>query len=195
MAATEEIKKEQQPEERREDDSGRKMLVVLLWVLGIAAVALLILLLWLLWPHSTPSPQAEGYPIEVVTTIYGYGDGVDELLKTPLGVAFDGQGHVWISNTGQSRVEEYTVDGGFVRVVGADEGPGKLASPYGLDVDTNTDRVYVADYGAGLVQVYTTMGEDISHFPADDQKLKVFGAFATQIEEPWDGVIHTALQA
>lgn len=26
-------------------------------------------------------------------------------------------------------------------------------------------------------------------------KLKVFGAFATQIEEPWDGVIHAALQA
>jgi basic membrane protein A len=25
--------------------------------------------------------------------------------------------------------------------------------------------------------------------------LKVFGAFATQIEEPWDGVIHSALQA
>ena len=25
--------------------------------------------------------------------------------------------------------------------------------------------------------------------------LKVFGAFATQIEEPWDGVIHTALEA
>jgi hypothetical protein len=63
---------------------------------------------------------------------------------------------------------------GFVRVVGADVGP-KLASPYGLDVDTNTDRVYVADYGAGLVQVFTTTGEYISHFPADDQKLKVFG--------------------
>ena len=26
-------------------------------------------------------------------------------------------------------------------------------------------------------------------------KLKVFGAFATQIEEPWDGVIHSALEA
>ncbi len=26
------------------------------------------------------------------------------------------------------------------------------------------------------------------------KKLKVFGAFATPIEEPWDGVIHTALQ-
>ena len=30
--------------------------------------------------------------------------------------------------------------------------------------------------------------------PAGD-KLKVFGAFATQIEEPWDGVIHAALEA
>lgn len=29
----------------------------------------------------------------------------------------------------------------------------------------------------------------------DGETLKVFGAYATQIEEPWDGVIHTALQA
>ena len=31
--------------------------------------------------------------------------------------------------------------------------------------------------------------------PDDGETLKVVGAFATQIEEPWDGVIHTALQA
>ena len=30
---------------------------------------------------------------------------------------------------------------------------------------------------------------------AADGKLVVFGAYATAIEEPWDGVIHTALQA
>ncbi len=30
---------------------------------------------------------------------------------------------------------------------------------------------------------------------AQDEPLKVFGAYATEIEEPWDGVIHTALQA
>ncbi len=30
---------------------------------------------------------------------------------------------------------------------------------------------------------------------AGASKLKVFGAFATQIEEPWDGVIHRALEA
>ena len=30
--------------------------------------------------------------------------------------------------------------------------------------------------------------------PAEEGKLKVFGAFATPIEEPWDGVIHAALK-
>ncbi len=30
---------------------------------------------------------------------------------------------------------------------------------------------------------------------AQDEPLSVFGAYATQIEEPWDGVIHAALQA
>ncbi|MFV2064820.1 MAG: BMP family protein [Chloroflexota bacterium] len=30
---------------------------------------------------------------------------------------------------------------------------------------------------------------------AQDEQLNVFGAYATQIEEPWDGVIHAALQA
>ncbi len=30
--------------------------------------------------------------------------------------------------------------------------------------------------------------------PAPEKKLKVFGAFATPIEEPWDGVIHAALK-
>ena len=36
-------------------------------------------------------------------------------------------------------------------------------------------------------------GESASASPAA-QTLKVFGAFATEIEEPWDGVIHTALE-
>ncbi len=30
---------------------------------------------------------------------------------------------------------------------------------------------------------------------AQDEPLSVYGVYATQIEEPWDGVIHTALQA
>lgn len=37
-------------------------------------------------------------------------------------------------------------------------------------------------------------GDATASAPAGERKLKVFGAYATPIEEPWDGVIHRALQ-
>jgi DNA-binding beta-propeller fold protein YncE len=167
-----------QPTEPAEDDerSTRRLLVVLLWILGIAALALLALLIWLLWPESEPTPGTEaGYPIQVVTTIYGYGDELEELLAKPLGVTFDGEGNVWVANSGQARVEQYTTDGGFIRAVGVED-PGKLFSPYGLAVDQARDRLYVADVGNRLVQVYiASTGAYAGHYPADDQDLKVFG--------------------
>jgi len=183
MATTDTLPEQRPAEEGDEEDrSSRRLLVVLLWILGIAALALLALLIWLLLPKSTTPPgQAAGYPIEVVTTIYGYGEKPEELLQTPLGVTFDSGGNIWISNTGKSRVEQYTTDGEFIRLVGAD-GEGKLFSPYGLTVDEATGRVYVADYGRGFVQVFTTSGEYVTHFPADDQDLAVFGESFTPFD-------------
>lgn len=46
---------------------------------------------------------------------------------------------------------------------------------------------------AALLALTVTAGG--SAVTAQDEPLRVFGAYATQIEEPWDGVIHTALQA
>ena len=40
-----------------------------------------------------------------------------------------------------------------------------------------------------------TVQVEITATPAPAKKLKVFGAYATPLEEPWDNVIHTALQA
>lgn len=164
------------PEEREEDRSTRRLLKILLWVLGIAAIALLVLLVWLLWPESEPTPGAEaGYPIQVVTTIYGYGADVDELLAKPLGVTWDDDGNVWISDSGQARVEQYTRDGGYIRSVGLED-PGKLYSPYGLIVDQERDRLYVADVGNRLVQVYTaSSGAYVGHLPSDSQDMAIFG--------------------
>ncbi len=46
---------------------------------------------------------------------------------------------------------------------------------------------------AALLALTVTAGGTAA--TAQDEPLKVFGAYATQIEEPWDGVIHAALQA
>jgi DNA-binding beta-propeller fold protein YncE len=179
MATTTEPTQAPQPTQlpdELEEQENRKLLTFLLVLLGLAAIALLILLVWLLWPKGVTTPGAEaGYPIRVVTTIYGYGDAPNKLLVKPLGVAWDPAGNVWISNSGQARVEEYTRDGAYIRSVG-DKDPGKLLSPYGLAVDPARDRVYVADLGNRRVQVYTaSTGAYVGQFPAPDQKMKIFG--------------------
>ena len=45
-----------------------------------------------------------------------------------------------------------------------------------------------------VVQQTTVVEKMITATPAPAVKIKVFGSYATPIEEPWDGVIHTALK-
>lgn len=161
-----------------EDRSTRRLLILLLVILGAAAVALLGLLLWLLRPEGASGGQGgeAGYPIQVVTTIYGFGENPEEAVRWPLGVSFDDEGNLFVSSTGAGRVEVYTSGGDFVRTIGADQGPGKLSTPYGVVVDPARDRLYVADPSAGKIQVYTaSSGAYIQHFPADEQDLETFG--------------------
>jgi DNA-binding beta-propeller fold protein YncE len=173
---TEPLEEQSAPEDG--DRSTRRLLVVLLTILGLAALGLLGLLLWLLRPEDAgPTPgQAAGYPIEVVTTITGYGQAPGELIRTPLGVAFDAQGNVWISNTGQSRVEVYTADGDYIRTMGEADDDGRLYAPFGLVIDADRELAYVADMGARHVQIYSPEGGYVGHLPADDQPMEVFGA-------------------
>lgn len=161
----------------REDRSLRRMLMVFLAVLVSASVVLLVLIFILLRP--TPSASVaktpSGYPIHVVRSIFGFGTRPGELLLTPLSVSYDREGLLWISDTGNSRVLVFSTGGGLVRRVGEEDGPGKVYSPYGIAADPTRDRVYVADWTAHVVQMYTSNGTSVGHLPADDQKLKVFG--------------------
>lgn len=176
---TETVPEQQEPPvpQPSEDRSARRLLTALLILLGLGAVALLVLLFWLLRPEQpSAAPGEAGYPIQVVATIYGYGETPDTLVTWPLGVAFDDDGNVWIANTARGRIEQYTTDGGHIRNLGEEPGEGKLAGPYGLAVDGSRDRVYVADPPSRLVQIYTaSTGMLVGHLPADDQDRQVFG--------------------
>jgi DNA-binding beta-propeller fold protein YncE len=175
---TEPVEEQKLPDPDGDDErSTRRMLILLAWILGIAALLLLGLLFWLLRPEGTPTPpgQAAGYPIDVVTTIYGRGTQAGDLLSQPLGVAFDADGNVWISNSGRARVELYTNGGDYIRTIGDQPGDGELLSAYGLTVDDERDLVYVADLNAGLVKIYTTDGAYVGHLPSDQQERAVFG--------------------
>jgi DNA-binding beta-propeller fold protein YncE len=160
------------------DKTTRRILKALLVLLVVAAVALLFLLLWLLRPKSSlvVGPNVSGYPIKPVSVIYGFGNEQGQLLKGPLGVAFDSAGNVWISDTGNSRVLEFTSGGQYIRTVGDSSGPGQLAAPYGIAIDPSLGRVYVADYNDRALKMYSTStGQYIGSFPAPGAKRGTFG--------------------
>jgi basic membrane protein A len=67
-----------------------------------------------------------------------------------------------------------------------------------------TSRIHMHHRGRGIAVVLTLAAtlvlaacgaQTTASGDGDGETLKVFGAYATQIEEPWDGVIHAALQA
>lgn len=171
-------KKDQGSTAEREDRSLRRMLMAFLAVLVSASVVLLVLIFILLRPTESESvaQTPSGYPIHVVRSILGFGTKPEELLVSPLSVTYDREGLLWVSDTGNSRVLVFSTGGGLVRKVGEEEGPGKVYSPYGIAADPTRDRVYVADWTAHMVQMYTSNGTYVGHLPADDQKMKVFGA-------------------
>lgn len=169
---------EEKPEPEGGDRSTRRLLRLLLVILALASIALLVLLLWLLRPNRGPGAVGgeAGYPVHVVASIYGFGDDPTQKIRTPLGVTFDADGNLWISDTGNSRVLEFDRNWTYLRTIGEADGPGRLFAPYGLSVDPARDRLYVADFADRAVRIYSaSSGAFIGDLPSDKQNMKIFG--------------------
>jgi hypothetical protein len=67
-------------------------------------------------------------------------------------------GKVYVSDSGNDRVEVFSSDGSFIRQFGSDYmGSGQFLLPYDLAVDSNGD-VYVADVGRSVLEKYSPTG-------------------------------------
>lgn len=96
-------------------------------------------------------------------------------LSDPCGVALDPKGNVWVADTGNSRVEEFSSSGRPLEAFG-DTGRARLNHPEGIAVDSNDD-VWVADTGNNRVV----------EFSAEGQVLRVVGFYgdgAGQLASP-----------
>ncbi|MFC4810485.1 YIP1 family protein [Paenibacillus sp. GCM10023250] len=70
-------------------------------------------------------------------------------LDQPQDIFIDARGHIYVADTGNSRVLELGAQGSVIRIVGE----GELDEPTGLYVDA-AGKLYVADHGAERVFVY-----------------------------------------
>ncbi len=96
-------------------------------------------------------------------------DPAEGTFATPLGVAVDTDGNVFVSDTLNDRVQMFDADGGFVQTFGKQGvAPGTFMRAKGIAVDAD-GHVYVTDAEFSNVQV----------FDAEGRALAVFGTHGT----------------
>jgi DNA-binding beta-propeller fold protein YncE len=81
------------------------------------------------------------------------GSGAGEFAD-PFGVAIDLIGHVYVTDTGNNRVQKFTSDGNYLgQWGGSGSGPGQFEAPRGIVVDA-AGFVYVTDGGNNRIQKF-----------------------------------------
>lgn len=102
-------------------------------------------------------------------------------LFSPVNLALDTQGRLYVSDLGAFRVQQYDSDGRYLRTfgLGAGDKPGEFARPKGVAVDRE-GRVYVVDAGTQVVQIFDPegrlllfFGEMLENMPGLDLPAKV----------------------
>ncbi len=101
---------------------------------------------------DTEPPDLRSLP-ERATNMFEGGKGIEYgQLDFPRGMAVDSAGNILIADTNNGRLQRFSVDGIFLRVIGTKgEGQGEFREPSGLAVDSG-GNIYVADTGNHRVQ-------------------------------------------
>ena len=97
------------------------------------------------------------------------GDSEDPASDTglffgPRGVAVH-DGEIYVTDTGNERVQVFASDGTFLRTFGGyGTGPGQLIEPVGIAV-SDDGRIYIADSGNGRLSIFERDGTPVSQIP------------------------------
>ena len=91
-------------------------------------------------------------------------------FRKPMGIAADSRGHIFVADSGNDRIQEFTPDGRFVQTIGA----GDLFQPMKPAFDSR-GRLYVADSTKNRVAIFERQPDDT---------WKLTGALSGRIKEP-----------
>lgn len=98
----------------------------------------------------------------------------DSVMNVPFNAPSDlfvaGDDHVYIADTGNNRIVELNADGGYVRSIGEEEGPGKLNQPEGVFV-TADGTIYAANTGDQTIVKFAPDGKLLRVFPKPQSNM------------------------
>jgi YD repeat-containing protein len=125
-------------------------------------------------------PPGAGGTHQVYATLFGSAGSGNGQFAGPNGAAIDGHGNVWVSDSKNSRVQEFSSAGVFIAAYGSHgTGNGQLGAPTGLDANQSTGNVYIADCEDNRIEELSSIGGFIRTFGSagtEPGKLKCPGA-------------------
>ncbi len=126
-----------------------------------------------LWDFNVGPVPAEALSDEAYADLYttltavntwgtpGSGDGQ---FNNPRGLAVDRQGFVYVTDSGNHRIQKFDLEGNYLLSWGGQgNAPGQFQEPWGLAVDEE-GRVYVADLWNHRIQVFDGEGNSINQW-------------------------------
>jgi sugar lactone lactonase YvrE len=136
------------PQDVALDSAGR------LWVVGAMT-----------WP-TTPQVRQLTTSGETLREFGVEGTGNGQFSSEPKGIAIDAAGNLWVADTYNNRLEEFSSTGSFIRTAGTKgTGNGQLGTPKDVVIDSS-GNLWVADTGNSRVQEFTSTGTYLSQFGA-----------------------------
>ncbi len=114
---------------------------------------------------ETRGPGASGpVPNVLYASSFGTNGTGNGQLKDPWDLTTDASGDIWVADTANNRMEEFTSEGVFERAFGTGgTGNGQFKNPEGVAVDSK-GYVWVADTGNNRVQEFNSEGTYIRQF-------------------------------
>jgi tripartite motif-containing protein 71 len=109
-------------------------------------------------------PEAGAAHLAYASQFGSIGSGSGQ-FSSPDAMAIDGEGHEWVTDFGNNRIEEFTSKGIFISAFGTKgTGNGQFNGPEGIDINQSTGNVYVADSGNRRIEELSSTGTFIAAF-------------------------------
>jgi RHS repeat-associated protein len=132
---------------------------------------------------ATSKPVPIASPVSTLT--FGSAGAEAGHVTAPTATAVSSTGSIWVTDTGNNRLQEFTASGSFVEALGwgvtngkaelqtctatcqagiAGSGPGQFNHPQGIAINPNSGNLYVVDTANNRIQELTGSGAPISSF-------------------------------
>lgn len=160
---------------------------------NIIVVLLLLILLALIYVYFVSLKSGGGIvsarkakvgKIESLFSIYGPGRGKEPRFSKPMAVALDKDKNIYVTDSQNNRVVVFDSEGSFLYEFG-DRGvavpstgekatwkPGLFNYPYGIAIEPESGKIFVADMANHRIQVFNNQGKFLDWFPKNAVKGK-----------------------